>query len=572
MTGRAIGPLLLALALFAGQAVWLAPAVERSRVETKLEYVPAAGLEIPADIQLLQTALGSFRGWLINILWLRAGQLESEDRIHESMQLSRWITRLQPHFPRVWSHQAWNLAFNLSVSASAPEERWMWIESGIDLLRDEGIPINRESWELYQQLSYIFWFKLGDESRDELRPYYWRRFAAEWDQVLGPPQGETAEERAAWLAPVVDAPLDRDAVYARFPGLAPGREDFESAIADAQDGFLSQVSRAERGSGPLVDWLSDPELGEARRALVAQVRSGYLRERYRMQPRTMRELTLEFGPIDWRHPAAHAVYWSAVGVLRIETGEPHPSLTVDLLPTLYRNHSFAIGLQQLVRGGRLGGDPVTGELRKEPEWRFISAYEQTIFDGGDPVTSEVPELFRGSYWRILESGLENAWLQDESAVADRCLAQLRRHYDETASGPREWVLSRLSGDLPEDPEEADAEVADRIRDQFFSLLRDGWGAGNDTVAERRRELAETLHARFSLAGARMPALDVLESETVDLFLGAQPWIASAAAKATVWDRLSPERRAAVPDDVLARLRDEARRIGLDPEAAFPRSP
>ena len=140
-------PFLLSLLLLCGAGA-LAPTVERARTSAKLHWEPVPGLEVPASIRFLETALGSFRGWLIDILWLRKGQLEDEGRTHESMQLARWITRLQPNFPEVWVHQAWQLAFNLSLSARDPEERWLWIEAGISLLRDEGIPVNREAYQV----------------------------------------------------------------------------------------------------------------------------------------------------------------------------------------------------------------------------------------------------------------------------------------------------------------------------------------------------------------------------------------------------------------------------------------
>jgi len=73
-------PLLLAVLLFSIQATLLAPWVEKIRTDTGIAYEQVAGLEVPADIRILEGALGSFRGWLINFLWLRAGQLQEENR------------------------------------------------------------------------------------------------------------------------------------------------------------------------------------------------------------------------------------------------------------------------------------------------------------------------------------------------------------------------------------------------------------------------------------------------------------------------------------------------------------
>ena len=52
------------------------------------------------------------------------------------VQLSDWITKMQPHFVAVWVHQAWNLSYNISVKFPDPNDRWFWVYRGIELLRD----------------------------------------------------------------------------------------------------------------------------------------------------------------------------------------------------------------------------------------------------------------------------------------------------------------------------------------------------------------------------------------------------------------------------------------------------
>lgn len=570
MSGSAARPLALAALLLAIAAGWLSPRAERLRSEAGLDRSPEPGLEVPADIRLIETALGSFRGWLICGLWLRSMQLEDEGRRHEAMQLARLITRLQPHFPEVWSYQAHNLIYNLSLAARDPAERWLWIESGISLLRDEAIPLHLESRKLYGDLAFAYSFKIGIDSRDEHREYLQLRHAQLWQALLGVPQGADAESRARWLEPVARAPRGREELYSRHPELAEERGALESALGDDPMPLLAEVARAERGEGPLAAWLADPVRGSGRREFVAQVRAERIRARYRMDPELLVELTRAFGPIDWRHPAAHAVYWGAVGALRIETHEAFPRLASDRLPAVYRETSVGIGLQQLAASGRVVGEVERGELRYAPEWGFVDDVERTIF-GGDPErAAEVPERYRAGYFRILKAAVESAWLRGEDAEAERALARLRQHYAEASPDPLSFIRVELEAELPDDPEERGAEIADRVRGQYFEMFREGWGAKEAVIAQRRRELAETLRSRAELSGTPLPALEELERSALDLFLHAGPWIASPSRKSEVWRRLPPERRAGFPDSLLERLRDEARRSELDPESAFPR--
>ena len=60
-------------------------------------------------------ALGGFRGLISNFLWIRANDLQQDDKFFEAAQLADWITDLEPHFAQVWKFQAWNMAWNISV-------------------------------------------------------------------------------------------------------------------------------------------------------------------------------------------------------------------------------------------------------------------------------------------------------------------------------------------------------------------------------------------------------------------------------------------------------------------------
>ena len=53
----------------------------------------------------------------------------------------------------------------------------------------------------------------------------------------------------------------------------------------------------------------DAGLGAMRRSVET-----LLRDKYNMEPQRMIRYTQKYGPIDWRHPAAHALYWSKRGV------------------------------------------------------------------------------------------------------------------------------------------------------------------------------------------------------------------------------------------------------------------
>src|SRR5512147_568503 len=126
--------MLLAVALLVGSSfVQRSLNGDRQRLGlTRVEPLENA----PPVLAFTTVALGGFRGLISNMLWIRASELQEEDKFFEMVQLSDWITKLEPHFSQVWVHEAWNMAFNISVKfkGTAPGEypdRWRWVRRGI---------------------------------------------------------------------------------------------------------------------------------------------------------------------------------------------------------------------------------------------------------------------------------------------------------------------------------------------------------------------------------------------------------------------------------------------------------
>jgi hypothetical protein len=138
----------------------------------------------PPLLAFTTVALGGFRGLIANALWMRANDLQQDDKYYEMVQLADWITALEPHFTQVWTIQAWNMAYNISVKFKNPEDRWHWLERGIILLRDRGIPLNPDAALLYRELSWLFQHKMG-QNLDDAHLLYKLRWAQKMQNVLG---------------------------------------------------------------------------------------------------------------------------------------------------------------------------------------------------------------------------------------------------------------------------------------------------------------------------------------------------------------------------------------------------
>ena len=271
----------------------------------------------PPVLAFTTVALGSFRGLIANALWIRASELQDEDKFFEMQQLADWITKLEPHYPQVWVHQAWNMSYNISVKFKDFADRWRWVKAGIELLRDEGLKYNPNEPLIYRELAWHFQHKMG-QNLDDANMYYKQEWANEMADVFG---------------------------KLREPNL---------------------------------DELIDPQTEEAKE------RARLLREKYKMDPRFMKEVDERYGPLEWRLPESQAVYWGAVG---LKKAAEHPDkIKPEDLPNLRR--IVYQSMQLSFYRGRLVANPFDEVFEFGPNLdifpKVYDAYEEMIAEEPDP--------------------------------------------------------------------------------------------------------------------------------------------------------------------------------------------
>lgn len=332
---RLLATLVLAASLLASGGLTVALSGMAGRY--KLVYTDRAEegqtWEVSAGI-----AMGAFRGIFVNWLWMRANDMKEDGKYYEAVELARAITKLQPRFPRVWVFHAWNLAYNISVMTNTAEERWQWVNAGIRLLRDEGIPANPNDMLLHKELAWIYIHKIC-EWTDDANQYYKRRFAAEWTINLGEPPAREPADRdrdhaiakyVAWLKEIADAPSTEEELAKRNPKAATLLQRIKEAGVKSPQGALdryetythllhSSHATAVRQHTPEVlagvaRLVEDPGFKDAWTDTLHYLRRAVLTDVYHMEPDRMIRYTEKFGPLDWRSAAAHSLYWSMKGV------------------------------------------------------------------------------------------------------------------------------------------------------------------------------------------------------------------------------------------------------------------
>jgi hypothetical protein len=275
----------------------------------------------PPVLAFTTVALGGFRGLISNALWIRASDLQDDGKYFEMVQLADWITKLEPHFTQVWLHQAWNMAYNISIKFKDMPDRWRWVQRGIELLRDDGLRYNPNDTLIYRELAWFFQHKMG-QNLDEGHIYYKQQWANEMSKVLG----------------------------------------------------TNTVTKASGMERPDWDELLNPQTEEARE------RVKLLEEKYKMDPRVMKDVDDRYGPLEWRLPEASAIYWAALGLKQAEKNESR--VNKDDLITLRRviYQSMQLSFQR----GRLVVNKFDREFEFGPNLILIpkvnAAYEQAMVE------------------------------------------------------------------------------------------------------------------------------------------------------------------------------------------------
>ncbi len=251
-------------------------------------------------------ALGSFRGLIADLLWLRTGALQEKGSYYEMVQLARWITDLQPTFSGATAYLAWNMAYNISVTCSSFEDRWRWVNEGIKLIRDQAIEYNPEDPVLYKELAWIYQHKLGN-IMDDANLFYKNRLAIQVTDVVG--------AKPDWDA-MAAAPENRDAFLKEYPENHRIWKAMQAAGFETYEALYDAFKQPEPAALPqaFLNRIVDDE--ELTAKLKAYFHAQFLRERLKIDPKIVAEINHMYGEMDWRVPESHAIYWATLGIKR----------------------------------------------------------------------------------------------------------------------------------------------------------------------------------------------------------------------------------------------------------------
>ncbi len=243
-------------------------------------------------------ALGAFRGIIADVLWYRSTKMKDDGRYFEMVQLADWITKLQPHSWGGIAFLAWNMSYNVSVTMSSDEDRWRWVQKGIELLRDKALKYNPREPELYRELSRMYSHKISD-ILDKSHLFYKYQIAKEAIDYLGmQPNWEELY--------IAEKDLDiLNKKYDILTKLLAKNKSFKT-LEDIKQFFFSNKTLPEE----FKTVFSEMEYNE----ILNSFRVTWLKEKQKIDIDFVKVIHEKYTIFDWGIPETRAIYWAEMGL------------------------------------------------------------------------------------------------------------------------------------------------------------------------------------------------------------------------------------------------------------------
>lgn len=483
-------------------------------------------------IVALGTVMGALRGVIVDYLWIKVNIAKEKGQFYEILHDAELITQLQPRFAAVWAFHGHNMAYNISVATHTEEERWEWVQRGLDLVRNKGLRYNPNELNLYRELSFWFAHKIEGVA-DDAHLYYKREFARKWHYVLGEPPDDW-DDRIEWIKKVADAPETLDEAEERTPGVKElverlrndlseyeqrmrfelGRSlldhyaEWEAAQSQSQYAqMLDTVDRLRRESAhfrAFDEIAGNPEYEEAWQTLLAYTRKRVLREEFNMDPQLMYEYTRDLGPIDWRNAHAHSLYWARKGS---EVADFRTRTEEDLYRMINNDRHQIHAMQGLSRFGKITFDPFTNENpARYPEPRWIAAVNELFMDLYDKYMFEHeargagPDTFIRFHQNFMADKIRELYRLGDREYAQEILDDLDELYRLRQRPPTArfnktldvFVRDEIQGEYAYQPHIAPSDVSMALRHGYIEAYLNG----REEILDQAVRMAEEVIEHF----------------------------------------------------------------------------
>lgn len=293
-----------------------------------------------------------------------------------------------------------------------------------------------------------------------------------------------------------DAGLYRELSWLFFHKLG---EDLDDAHLEYKQAWAAEMAPFTRG--PATDFTR-----------LAAPQAERLRREYKMDPARIREVDAQYGPLDWRLPQAHAVYWAAQGRACAGAGED-----------LFLQRLLMQSMYQAFRQGRLVEAPDDKLFltlpRPEIATNLVRLFEAESRRHPDD------ELRRQAVRHLLQQACVAAYLAAQPATAALWQERLRREFPDATPQDEAvdaFIRRSLAETLAAQPEADAIETMHRLARQAYLL---------HAVGQSKLARGFEMQLQMSWQARRNPRLPSLAAIRAAAFKDVRAQLKSAPSRA-----------------------------------------
>ena len=235
-----------------------------------------------------------------------------------------------------------------------------------------------------------------------------------------------------------------------------------------------------------------PELDSLLRPTTAdaKARVQLLRQKFKMDPLWMKEVDDRYGPLEWRLPDAHAIYWAVVGLEKTQKNKLKKEDLITLRRVIFQSMQMAFQ-----RGRLIFPNKAAKEFTYGPNLDIIPranrAYEEMIEE--EP---EKREHLGTAHRNFLKTAIYFLYTYNRMPLANQWFKYLREKYPNALPANQnldDYALSRVAEDVGETSH-------DRVKAILEGLLTSSFvnvAIDEDDLALSYERFAQRLWQRFT---------------------------------------------------------------------------
>jgi hypothetical protein len=260
--------------------------------------------------------------------------------------------------------------------------------------------------------------------------------------------------------------------------------------------WVYEMAKVFGKEAPNLDELIHPQTEDqkARRQLLI--------EHFKMDPEFMKQLDQEYGPLEWRLPEAHAVYWAALGLKKAK--ENPDKIKPDDLITLRR--VIYQSMQLAFHRGRLIANPFKKSFEFGPNLDIVAKVSSIYEQAADEDKQNHDHILR-AHRNFLRDAVYFLYVYNRIQDAAHWYKYLSTKYPNQMVLDNQWnsfptnvtldeyAVNRVQEDVSEgmDPKRVEAVIEGLLVNSYTSLVigQDERAAGFKLLADKVRALYES---------------------------------------------------------------------------------